>query len=306
MPDRVVPPPRSWLYAPGNNPRLLERVFSTGADAVILDLEDAVPVAEKVRARQLVAAAVASHAGQRGPALFVRINHPDTGFAAEDVRAVVGPALDGVRLPKVDSAETVGRVDAWLAEAEANTGLAHGAIRLVCNIESAVGVWRAHAIATAGPRVLSLAFGGVDFCRDAGVTTGADGLETLYARSHLVLASRVAGIRPPVDGVYTQLADDDGLERTTRQAHALGFFGRSAIHPRQVPIINRVFTPSATELEWARQVITAAEDAERSAGSGALQLPGGEFVDVAIVRRAQQLLDLAATVGSLEPGGLNG
>jgi citrate lyase subunit beta/citryl-CoA lyase len=295
----TLPPLRSWLYAPGNNARLLERVFSAGADAVILDLEDAVPSGEKERARAMVSETVQARAGQSGPPLFVRINHPETGLAEDDVQAVVRPGLDGVRLPKTERPETVAQVDAWIAEAEVRTGLPQGRTALLCNVETAAGVWRAHDIAAARPRVLALAFGGVDFGRDAGIVAGGDELETLYARSHLVLASRVAAIRPPVDGVYTQLADEAGLERTTRQGRALGFFGRSAIHPRQIPVINRVYTPSADELAWARQVVQSAEHAEQSAGSGALQLSTGEFVDVAVVRRAQQLLLLAEALGTI-------
>jgi citrate lyase subunit beta / citryl-CoA lyase len=297
MSTSILAPLRSWLYAPGNNPKLLQRVFSARADAVILDLEDAVPFNEKERARAMVADAVQTRAGTSGPAVFVRINHPSSGLALQDIEAVVGPGLDGLRVPKVESAETVTQVDEWIWEAEAKSGLSPGSIPLVCNVESAAGVWRADAIAAAGPRVLALAFGGVDFGRDVGATSGPDGLETLYARSRLVLASRVAGVRPPVDGVYTQLADDEGLERTTQQGRALGFFGRSAIHPRQIPIINRIYTPLPHELAWARRVVQTAREAERSSGAGALQLPSGEFVDVAVVRRAEALLHLAEELG---------
>src|ERR671926_1078772 len=129
-----LPPIRSWLYAPGNNPRLLEKVFGAGSDAVILDLEDAVPPGEKERARDLVASAVRERAGQRGPAVFVRINHPDTGLAEADVAAVVQPGLAGLRVPKADDAETVHRVEGWLTVAEHRAGLAAGSVALVCNV----------------------------------------------------------------------------------------------------------------------------------------------------------------------------
>ena len=292
-----VGPLRSWLYAPGNNPKLLERVFGAGADAVILDLEDAVPPAEKQRARGMVADAVRARPGQAGPVVFVRVNHPDSGLTEQDIRAVVGPGVQGLRLPKVDSAETVMRVDDWISQAEAQAGIELGSLPLVCNIETARGVWYAEHIATACPRVLALAFGEVDFGRDVGTTVTPERLETLYARSRLVLASRMAGIRPPVEGVYSQLANDAGLERTTQQSRALGFFGRSVIHPRQVPIINRIFTPSTEELSWARRVVEAATNAEQR-GSGALQLEDGEFVDVPVVRRAEALLQLADALAS--------
>jgi citrate lyase subunit beta/citryl-CoA lyase len=277
----TLPPIRSWLYAPGNNAKLLERVFTAGADAVILDLEDAVPPSEKRRARSMVVEAVRSRAGRNGPAVFVRVNHPDTGLAEADVTAVVGPGLDGLRVPKVESAETVATIARWSG----------GGIPLVCNVESAAGVWYARDIASASPDLLTLAFGSADFLRDVQGRATPDALETLHARSQLVLACRVSGVWSPVDGVYTQLVDDAGLERTTRQSRALGFSGRSALHPRQVPIINAVFTPSAEEVAQAREVVSAADAAETT-GTGALRLANGDFVDVAIVRGARAILSL--------------
>ncbi len=277
----TLPPIRSWLYAPGNNAKLLDRVFTAGADAVILDLEDAVPPGEKLRARSMVAEAVRLRAGEKGPAVFVRVNHPDTGLAEADVRAVVGPGLDGLRVPKVESADTVAMIARWSG----------GSIPLVCNIESAAGVWHARDIASASPDVLTLAFGSADFLRDVHGLATPHALETLHARSQLVLACRVAGVHSPVDGVYPQLADDAGLELTTRQSRALGFFGRSALHPRQVPIINAVFSPSTAEVDKAREVVSAATAAETT-GSGALRLPNGDFVDMAFDRHAQAVLDL--------------
>jgi citrate lyase subunit beta/citryl-CoA lyase len=283
----TLPPIRSWLYAPGNNAKLLERVFTAGADAVILDLEDAVVPGEKERARAMVAETVRRRATETGPLVFVRVNHPDTGLAEADVQAVVGPGLDGIRVPKVESVETVQLVDGWAGQR----------VPLVCNIESAAGVWFAREIAGASPRLLALAFGPADFLRDVNGEPTPDGIETLYARAHVVLAARVAGIGPPVDGVYTRLDDDAGLETTTRQSRALGFFGRSALHPRQVPIINAVFTPSAAEIGAAREVVATAADAEAS-GTGALRLPNGDFVDVAIVRRAESTLRLAESLAN--------
>jgi citrate lyase subunit beta / citryl-CoA lyase len=291
------PPIRSWLYAPGNNPRLLDKVFGAGSDAVVLDLEDAVPPGEKARARGLVADAVRGRHDQPGPGVFVRINHPDSGLAEADVAAVVQPGLDGLRVPKVEDAEAVHRVEGWLAAAERRAGLPARSVALVCNVESAAGVWRALEIARASPRVLTLAFGAADFARDVAARVGPDGLETLYARSRLVLAARAAGVRPPVDSVYTRLDDEEGLERTTRQGRDLGFFGRSAIHPRQIATINRIYTPSEEEVGRAREVVAAAASAE-AAGSGALRLASGEFVDVAIVRRAAAVLRLAEALGA--------
>jgi citrate lyase subunit beta/citryl-CoA lyase len=287
-----LPPLRSWLYAPGNNPRLLEKVFTAGADAVILDLEDAVPPHEKERARDMVAEAVRGRAGKSSPATFVRLNHPDGELVEDEIRAVVQPGLAGVRLPKVEDAATVAAVGAWLSAAEVRAGLPENSVALVCLIETARGVWHADTIASASQRVMALSFGGVDMARDLGLHPSGDGTEMLYLRSRVVLVSRVAGLRPPVDGVYTQLQDDEGLDRTTRQGRALGFFGRAALHPRQVDTINAVYTPSEAEIAWAQGVIAAAADAEVR-GSGALQLTSGEFVDAPVVRRAEGLLTLS-------------
>src|SRR5437764_7543236 len=173
-----LPPLRSWLYAPGNNPKLLERVFTAGADAVILDLEDAVPTAEKERARAQVAEAVRGRQGQSGPAVTVRINHPSTGLARDDIRAVVAEGLDGLRLPKVEDPEQVQLVAAWIAEAEAAQGLPIGGIGLVCRLDPARGVRPPADGAQAPPRLLALTFGAVDFVRDVNLVLGRDGLET--------------------------------------------------------------------------------------------------------------------------------
>jgi citrate lyase subunit beta/citryl-CoA lyase len=286
-----LPPIRSWLYAPGNNAKLLDRVFTAGADAVILDLEDAVPFSEKDRARAMVAATLEARGRQPGPCVFVRINHPSNALAEADIAAVVAQSLDGIRLPKVEDAASVTRVDDWLTQAETRAGLVSGQLAMVCGVESALGLWNAVEIASASPRVMALSFGGVDFARDVAVSVGPDGLESLYARSRLVIASRVAGVRPPIDGVYANIRDDAGLERLTRQSRDLGFFGRSALHPRQVPIINGVFTPAESEVAWAQAVVQAAVDAEK-AGSGAVQLENGDFVDIAVVRRAEHILYL--------------
>ena len=290
-------PVRSWLYAPGNNPKLLERVFTAGADAVILDLEDAVPPAEKAHARALVADAVRAREGIGGPLVTVRVNHPDTGLTEDDVRAVVLHGLDGLRLPKVEEPATVQQVAAWVAEAEGAQGLPAGEVPLICSLETARGVWNALEIAQADPRLFALTFGAVDFVRDLNLIPGPEELEMLYARSRLVLAARVAGVRAPVDSVYPRLQDDEGLERSTRQGRALGFFGRSAIHPRQIPIINTVYTPSEQEVASAREIVEAAAAAE-AVGTGALRLPNGDFVDVPVVRRAEGLLRLADALAS--------
>lgn len=292
---------RSYLFAPGNSEKLLQKVFSAGADAVVLDLEDAVPAAEKAQARRMVAALLErQHAGPSLP-VYVRVNGMETGLWREDLAAIVGPGLRGVRLPKAEAAADVGRFVDALQEQEARRGLAPGAIEVVCTIETARGVCAAHALA-ACPRVANLTFGAADFAQDAGVDPGEEETETLMARSQLVLASRAAGIDPPVASVFTRVHDDEGLRRSTEAARRLGFFGRSVIHPRQLPVVHEVFTPAADAVARAREIVEVYEGA-LAHGRGTALTGDGRFVDVAVARRARALLSLAESIGTLRKEG---
>ncbi len=281
---------RSWLYVPGNSPRFLARAFETDADAVIFDLEDSVPPAEKDHARQLVREALAAPPRAARASVWVRVNAFGTDAFEADLAAVVGPGMDGVRLPKVDAPDAVRAAADLIGELERRAGLRDGATRLVCGIESAAGVAAAAEIAHASDRVQALAFGAADYCADIGVESSAEA--TLVARSLLVIASRSAGVAPPVDGAHLDLDDDEGLRGASLAARRLGFFGRSAIHPRQVPIINAAFRPGAAETARAREILAAAAGAA-DAGRGALRLPSGAFVDAAIERWARRVVELA-------------
>ena len=262
---------RSYLFAPGHNAKLLSKVFDAGADAVMLDLEDAVPPNAKDAARAMVAEALTRREG------WVRINAARTAASAADLDAVAGLAA-GIRIPKVESAEDA----QWVADRAPDTPL-------ICAIESARGVLAAAEIATVhGVRHLSM--GGVDLRRD--LNAGDGNLQTLYARSHLVVVSRAAGLEPPIDSVHPRLDDEAGLREQATFARSLGFFGKSAIHPTQLPIIHEAFTPTEPELAWAREVVNAFD----SSDGNALQLPSGEFVDVPVAQRARRMLQLAAAL----------
>jgi citrate lyase subunit beta/citryl-CoA lyase len=261
---------RSYLFAPGHNEKLLHRVFDAGADAVMLDLEDAVPPHAKREARAMVAEVLNNERSA-----WVRINAVGSELAAADLEAVAALAA-GLRIPKVESGEDV----QWVRDRTPTD------TPLICAIESARGILAAEEIASV-PGVRHLSLGGVDLRRDLGATDG--NLQTLYARSHLVVVSRAAGLDPPIDGVYARLDDDTGLRAQTEFARSLGFFGKSAIHPRQMAILHDVFTPSVEDLGWAQTVL----DAFDTAGGEAVKLPDGEFIDLPVADRARRLLELA-------------
>jgi citrate lyase subunit beta/citryl-CoA lyase len=262
-----IRPPRSWLFAPGHNEKLLRQVFDAGADVVLLDLEDAVPphIHIKDRAREMVAEVAATRP------CWVRVNRAGSEGCERDL-AALGGAVSGLRVPKVESAADV----AWVAERAPG-------VPLDCTIESARGVLAAFEIASA-PACASLSYGGLDLAADLGIAGGEQ--ETLFARSFLVVATRAAGKPPPSDGVHPLLDDDDGLRKEAEAARRLGFFGKSAIHPRQVPIINAVFAPTPGEVAWARRVLSAFEES----GGAATKTAGGEFVDRPVAERARRLL----------------
>jgi citrate lyase subunit beta/citryl-CoA lyase len=245
----------------------LRKVFEAGADIVLLDLEDAVPPHMKDRAREMVAAAVASRT------CWVRVNRARTVECERDLEAVAG-AVSGLRVPKVESAEDV----AWVAQRAPG-------VPLDCTIESARGVVAALEIASA-PACSLLSYGGLDLAADLGI--GGGETETLFARSFLVVAARAAGKPPPSDGVYPMLDDDEGLRAEAEAARRLGFYGKSAIHPRQLSVIHDVYEPVAEELEWARQVLSAFE----RSGGAATKTATGQFVDEPLARRARQILGL--------------
>jgi len=292
---------RSHLFAPGSNERVLAKVFDAGADAVVLDLEDAVAPGAKAEARRLVAGVLATRVDRPSPRVAVRINGVDTAWWHDDLEAVARPGLHLIRVPKAESADQIRAVDDVLATLESERGLPAGAIGLVATIETAAGVMAAADIARA-PRIQSFTFGAADFVRDIGADPASADLATLYARQHLVLVSTAARIDPPVAPVYTQVKDLDGLRRTTAEARAIGFFGRSCIHPSQVPVVNEAFTPKPEEVAAARAVLDAWRDA-LAGGTAAFAMPDGQFVDEAVARRARAVVALA---DALEKGPANG
>ena len=272
-------PIRSYLYVPGSDPRRIEKALASEADAVILDLEDAVAPNRKEEARTTVAEVLRS---EHEKPVFVRINAPDSVLAEEDVEAVAGPRLAGLRLPKTESAESVRRVAQWLEKLGSEAGLQ-------CLIESALGLEFAFEIARAHEKVVGMSLGEADLAADLGVR-GDAGL--LYARSRLVAATRAAGLPGPVQSVYTNVRDAEGLRRSTMEGKNMGFVGRSAIHPAQIEVINEVFTPTEEEVAEAKDLLARLEESTGT-GTGAFALEDGRFVDEAVVGSARLTLALA-------------
>jgi citrate lyase subunit beta/citryl-CoA lyase len=286
---------RSLLFTPGNNLRMIAKSGALRADAVILDLEDAVPPDDKETARLFVRDSVRD-AGRHGSKVFVRINAPATGLSAEDLKWSVQPGLAGIMLPKSESAEDVASLAAELEKLEAERGIEKGSLGILPLVESARGLVNAAAVAAASPRVRAVAFGGVDFTRDLGVALTTEGTELLVPRATLAIAARAAGVAA-LDTPCIDVSDPARLAAEARIARGLGFQGKLLIHPSQVGPVNEAFSPTAAETAAARRVVEAFEKA-RAAGSGAIALDG-KMIDQANYRQAQDCL-ARAEAGKLQ------
>jgi citrate lyase subunit beta/citryl-CoA lyase len=258
---------------------------------VILDLEDAVATAEKPATRAAIAAALTA---PRTGSLYVRVNAADTEFCCGDLVAVVKPGLDGIILPKVESQATLTTIDWVLLQIERERGLAERSIDLIPIIETARGLRDIDAILASGTRVKRVAFGAGDFTLDVNMIWSRNETELSYARARIVTASRAAGIEAPLDTVWVDLQDQDGLDASARTALGFGFQGKMCIHPNQIAVVNRVFTPSEEEITFAERVAAAFAKAEAE-GVASIQLDG-RFIDYPIVYRAQRVLERIAAI----------
>jgi citrate lyase subunit beta / citryl-CoA lyase len=284
-----MPLARSFLYVPANREKFLEKAIGLPSDAFIFDLEDSVPPAEKANARAGVREYAPKIAGGR---VWVRVNGLETGLADADLDAVVGVGgLAGFFLPKVETADEVRRWDAMIGDLEGARGVAAGVLKLVISIESALGVLNAYAMATAAARVVSLTFGGAqdgDLNTDLGCAWSIDGPEMLHARSHALLAARAARFDTPLDGVFANVRDAEGFERDTALSRRLGYRGRKLIHPSQIEPCNRLYRPSAAELDYYARVLEAF-DAAVEQGSASTTVDG-RMIDLAMANAARRVI----------------
>jgi citrate lyase subunit beta / citryl-CoA lyase len=288
---------RSLLFCPANEPRKVARLAQSGADAIVLDLEDAVADAHKIAARSAAREALDAIGGVTR---CVRINSFATGLTAGDVAAVVCDKLDALVLPKAETAQDLRRLDQLIATAEAANGMVTGTVRVIALVETCAGVAAAAELAAAGPRLCRIAFGAGDLGADLGLPTIRGDLSAAlaYGRAKIVYDARAAGLPPPVDGPYLRVRDLAGLAQDSEIARALGHSGRVCLHPDQVPIVNRIFAPDPAEAAFARKVITAFAEAE-SAGSASIVVDG-VFVDYPIVNKARRIVALADVIAARE------
>ena len=274
---------RSLLFVPGDDPRKLTRGWDSRADGVIADLEDAVLPQRKRVARETVRASLSAADGNT--LRLVRVNSPETPWGAADLDALADSPVDAIVVPK--------------ATPQSLAMLPQSGPPVIALIETALGLRQAYEIAS-HPRVLALALGGADLGAELKWQTRRDGLELLHARSVLVLDSAAADLRAPFDVVQLDPSDGDSLRRQAETARSLGFGGKTCIHPAQVDVVNAIFSPSADQIDQAREVVDAYESAVAT-GSSAVTVVRGRLVDAPVAARARSTLESADVLGLLTP-----
>ncbi|MFV2019965.1 HpcH/HpaI aldolase/citrate lyase family protein [Micromonospora sp. LOL_023] len=280
---------RSYLYVPGDDPDKLRKATGRGADALIIDLEDAVPPSGKQQARRIVADWLTDRELTAQPEIWVRINPGAAGH--QDLTALPYRGLAGVMVAKTETRDELIAIDELLARRERDQGLALGALAVVPLLESAVAILDARDIARA-PRVARLQVGEADLAAGIGLDPDADGRQWAPIRTQIVLVSAAAGIAPPVAPVDTDYRDLAALAASTRELARLGFVGRACIHPAQVPVVNAAFDPDPLAVRRARELVDAYRES-LAAGAGVFVGADGRMVDLAVVRQAERTLELA-------------
>lgn len=278
---------RSLLFIPGNQSRMIEKAAGFRPDAFIPDLEDSVADADKADARKTVRDNMGVLV-QTGVPVIPRVNARDSGLADDDLDAIVCPEIRGVSIGKVHTPEDVHWLSARLSMLEGERGMTVGGLELILWIESALGIVNCYEICRASDRVSAIAFGGEDFTHDMAIERLDGDRNVEFARNTVCIAARAADVLA-LDTPYFQFRDKDGLEQNAMTSKHLGFKGKFAIHPAQVDPINRVFSPSQDEIEQARRVVEAYQEAERR-GRGSTSLEG-KVIDVPVYKRARALLD---------------
>lgn len=283
------------MFVPGNNPGMMQDAFIYGPDSIMLDLEDSVTMAEKDAARLLVHNALKS-IDYGGTEMVVRINPLNTPYGKKDVEAVVKAGVNVIRMPKTETADEVRELEAEIEKVERELGCL-GRTAIMAAIESTLGVINAYAIATASKRMMGIALGAEDYSANLKTQRSPEGMELLMARQTIVVAARAAGI-DCFDTVYSNLNDMETFRKEVELIKQLGFDGKSIINPRQIEVVNEVFTPKQKEIDKSLAIVAAIKDAEKR-GSGVIAV-NGKMVDRPVVLRAQRTIDLAIASGVLK------
>jgi citrate lyase subunit beta / citryl-CoA lyase len=288
---------RSSLILPVNVPRFVEKAWTRGADAVVLDLEDSVPTAEKASARELVPGSLAL-AGRGGAEVLVRVNN-DLALLADDIDGAVHPGLDGLAIPKAESAAQIHEIVSRIEQLERARGLTPGHVRLSLAIETPRGLLAVEEIARASDRIATMSIGVEDYCLELGVEPSADGVELLYPVARLVSVCKAVGVQPTgLVGSIAGFRELPVFEAAALRARQLGCEGAGCIHPDQVTVLNRVFTPDPARVDHARRVVEAFEDGVRR-GTASVNLDG-KMIDVPVYKRAQVVMARARAVEETE------
>lgn len=283
------------MFVPGNNPAMMQDAYIYGPDSIMLDLEDSVSMAEKDTARLLVYNALKT-IDYGDTEMVVRINPLNTPYGKKDIEAVVKAGVHVIRMPKTETAEEVVEVEREIERVEKELGCV-GRTQIMAAIESALGVVNAYAIATASKRMMAIALGAEDYCANLKTQRSKDGAELALARETIVVAARAAGI-DALDTVYSNLNDMETFRREVEFIKTLGFDGKSIINPRQIEVVNEVFTPKQKDIDKALAIIAAIKEAEKK-GSGVIAL-NGKMIDKPVVTRAQRTVELAIASGVLK------
>jgi citrate lyase subunit beta / citryl-CoA lyase len=283
-----IGPLRTALFVPGNRPDRVDKAVKTSADAVIIDLEDAVAFTEKEASRSKVRDKIIEHAERK---IIVRVNSLDSPFFEGDLAEVVTGNLVCLMVPKVESAAHVREINENLLKIEKEKGMLEGSVSIIPLIESAGAVQNIFEIVTektAPSRIYCVAFGAADYTLDMGIEITKEGAELSYPRSRIAVASRAAGIEPPLDTPFMMdLKDMEALKVDAGRAKQLGFQGKLCIHPNQIEPCHAIFSPTKEEILYAERVVQVFEEAEKE-GSAAIQLDG-KFIDYAVVERARRI-----------------
>lgn len=280
---------RSMLFVPGSNAAMISNTFIYKPDSIMFDLEDAVALKEKDSARILVAHAL-QHPLYQEIETVVRVNPLDSEFGLADLNAVVRAGVDVVRMPKTETAQDVIDMDREITEIEKACGREVGSTKMLAAIESPLGITQANQIATASKRLIGIALGAEDYVRNLKTERSPEGIELLFARCSILQAARAAGIQA-FDTVYSNANNEEGFLAEAALIKQLGFDGKSLINPRQIELLHNLFAPTQKDVDQARRIIDAAEEAERN-GLGVVSL-NGKMIDAPIIDRAKLVLERA-------------